>query len=129
MSSFVLGGAVRLMFGVGMGLIIAPATESIMGSLPQAKAGVGSAVNDTTRQTGGALGVAVIGSIFAAGTTPRHDVAGLPAAAQADVRDSIGKALAVAERLPAEQQRVIRSVADQRRTSPPCGSPSPSVPQ
>ena len=36
-----------------------------MGSLPRAKAGVGSAVNDTTRQTGGALGVAVIGSIFA----------------------------------------------------------------
>ena len=66
MSSFVGGGAVRLMFGVGMGFIMAPATESIMGSLPKAKAGVGSAVNDTTRQAGGALGVAVIGSVFAA---------------------------------------------------------------
>ena len=42
-----------------------------MGSLPAAKAGVGSAVNDTTRQAGGALGVAVIGSLFAAATTPR----------------------------------------------------------
>ena len=38
-----------------------------MGSLPLAKAGVGSAVNDTTRQVGGALGVAVIGSLFASG--------------------------------------------------------------
>ena len=61
----------RLLFGVGMGLVMAPATESIMGSLPKAKAGVGSAVNDTTRQTGGALGVAIIGSVFAATLPPR----------------------------------------------------------
>jgi MFS-type transporter involved in bile tolerance (Atg22 family) len=50
---------------MGMGLAMAPATESVMGSLPREKAGVGSAVNDTTRQLGGALGVAVIGSIVA----------------------------------------------------------------
>jgi EmrB/QacA subfamily drug resistance transporter len=50
---------------VGMGLAMPPATESVMGSLPREKAGVGSAVNDTTRQMGGALGVAVIGSIVA----------------------------------------------------------------
>ena len=42
---------------VGMGLVMAPATDSVMGSLPLAKAGVGSA-NDTTRQVGGAMGVA-----------------------------------------------------------------------
>jgi hypothetical protein len=46
--------------GVGMGLAMAPATDSIMGSLPTAKAGVGSAMNTTTRQVGGALGVAVL---------------------------------------------------------------------
>jgi hypothetical protein len=50
---------------IGMGLTMPPATESVMGSLPREKAGVGSAVNDTTRQVGGALGVAVIGSIVA----------------------------------------------------------------
>ena len=44
-------------------MTMAPATESVMGSLPREKAGVGSAVNDTTRQMGGALGVAVIGSV------------------------------------------------------------------
>src|SRR6266545_4985144 len=55
------------LLGTGMGLTMAPATESIMGSLPPAKAGVGSAMNDTTRQVGGALGVAVLGSILAAG--------------------------------------------------------------
>ncbi|MSO78704.1 MAG: DHA2 family efflux MFS transporter permease subunit [Acidimicrobiia bacterium] len=49
----------------GMALIMAPATDSIMGSLPLARAGVGSAVNDTTRQVGGAVGVAVIGSVYA----------------------------------------------------------------
>src|SRR3954453_9838035 len=54
----------------GMGLVMAPATESIMGSLPRSKAGVGSAMNDTTRQMGGAVGVAVIGSIFAISYRP-----------------------------------------------------------
>jgi class 3 adenylate cyclase len=53
------------LMSVGMGLTMAPATESVMGSLPREKAGVGSAVNDTTRQVGGALGVAAIGSIVA----------------------------------------------------------------
>ena len=52
-----------LVMSVGMGMTMAPATESVMGSLPRAKAGVGSAVNDTTRQVGGALGVAIIGTI------------------------------------------------------------------
>jgi hypothetical protein len=47
--------ATLALLGTGMGLTMAPATESIMGSLPLAKAGVGSAMNDTTRQVGGAL--------------------------------------------------------------------------
>ena len=48
-----------------MGLTSAPATEAIMGVVPTAKAGVGSAVNDATRLLGGTLGVAVIGSVYA----------------------------------------------------------------
>jgi hypothetical protein len=64
------GGYLDILFPMillasGMGLVMAPATESIMGSLPRAKAGIGSAMNDTTRQVGGALGVAVIGSVLA----------------------------------------------------------------
>ena len=50
---------VTIVLAVGMANVMAPATESIMGSLPRAKAGVGSAVNDTTRQMGGAIGVAL----------------------------------------------------------------------
>ena len=54
----------------GMAHVVAPATESIMGSLPRAKAGVGSAMNDTTRQVGGAVGVALLGSISASAFRP-----------------------------------------------------------
>ena len=50
--------------GVGLGMTTAPAAESIMGSLSADKAGIGSAVNDTTRELGGTLGVAILGSVF-----------------------------------------------------------------
>ena len=56
-------GIALLLMGAGMGLAGAPATESIMGSLPPERANIGSAVNDTTRELGGALGVAIVGSI------------------------------------------------------------------
>jgi EmrB/QacA subfamily drug resistance transporter len=54
-----------LLGGSGVGLVSAPATEAIMGVVPKAKAGIGSAVNDATRLLGSTLGVAVIGSVFA----------------------------------------------------------------
>jgi hypothetical protein len=54
-----------VLFGAGMGFTSAPATEAIMGVVPDEKAGAGSAVNDTTRLLGGTLGVAVMGSIYA----------------------------------------------------------------
>jgi EmrB/QacA subfamily drug resistance transporter len=114
MSSFVGGALVRLMFGAGMGLTTAPATESIMGSLPPGKAGVGSAVNDTTRQTGGALGVAVLGSIFA---LRYHAVIGdatfAPEAVRPEVKDSIGKALAAASSLGGTTSETIVAAARQ----------------
>ena len=54
-----------VLYGLGMGLSSAPATESIMGAISRSRAGVGSAVNDATRLIGGTLGVAVIGSVYA----------------------------------------------------------------
>jgi len=87
--------------GFGMGATMAPATASIMGSLPPAKAGVGSAMNDTTRMVGGALGVAVLGSLlsssYRSGIAPA--LSGLPRPAAAAARDSVGAALGVANRL------------------------------
>ena len=104
MSSFVGGCAVRLLFGVGLGLTSAPATESIMGSLPPSRAGVGSAINDTTRQTGGALGVAIIGSVFLAAYHHYADkAANLSTASRAALHDSVGRALDLARPLPAKQ--------------------------
>ena len=108
---------VLLVMSVGMGLTMAPATESIMGSLPLAKAGVGSAVNDTTRQVGGALGVAVMGSLLASayGSKMAEFLAGLPVsvpgAAAAAIEDSIGAAVGVAARLPGPAAEALTGTA------------------
>jgi EmrB/QacA subfamily drug resistance transporter len=85
----------------GMGNVMAPATESVMGALPQAKAGVGSAMNDLVRQVAGALGVAVIGSIVNVIYTDRMQpsVASLPPDAAEAAGDTVGGALAVAARM------------------------------
>ncbi|HEX9122721.1 MAG TPA: DHA2 family efflux MFS transporter permease subunit [Actinomycetota bacterium] len=96
--------------GVGMGMTMAPATESVMGSLPLAKTGVGSAMNDTTRMVGGALGVAVVGSVlssaYAAGIAPALSAVPDPRVAAA-AGDSIGAAVAIAHRVgPAGQPLV-----------------------
>ena len=100
-----IGGiVVRAIFGCGLALTATPATESIMGALPRDRAGVGSAVNDTTRQIGGALGVAVIGSLFAwRYHASLSDLSGLPADAASAAQNSIGKAIQVAKTLPSEQ--------------------------
>ena len=63
--SYGIIAAQMVLYGLGMGLTSAPATESIMGAISRRKAGVGSAVNDSTRLVGGTLGVAVIGSVYA----------------------------------------------------------------
>jgi EmrB/QacA subfamily drug resistance transporter len=64
-SGYTLAGSALAVMGFGMGLAMAPATEAIMGALPRAKAGVGSAMNDVLREVGGTLGVAVLGSVLA----------------------------------------------------------------
>jgi hypothetical protein len=76
-----------------MGLTFAPATDSIMGSVPREQAGVGSAVNDTTRQLGGVLGVAVIGSLLATRYSSRIDALAVPAGTRSAARSSLGAAL------------------------------------
>jgi EmrB/QacA subfamily drug resistance transporter len=87
--------------GSGMGLVSAPATEAIMGVVPKAKAGVGSAVNDATRLLGTTLGVAVIGSVYASLYSSRLTMA-LPAALPRHLantaHDSVGAALEIAHR-------------------------------
>ena len=94
--------AQMVVLGTGMGLTSAPATEAIMGVVPKAKAGVGSAINDATRLLGGTLGVAVIGSVYASLFASRLTNAlpgGLPAAAVRTAHASVGAALTVASKV------------------------------
>jgi hypothetical protein len=88
-----------------MGWIMGPATESVMGAVPEDKSGVASAMNDVTRQVGGSLGTAVIGSLISSLYASRigDSVASLPDGARLAAEDSIGKANAVAAKLPAAQ--------------------------
>jgi MFS transporter, DHA2 family, multidrug resistance protein len=101
----------QCLFALGMGLTIAPATASIMGAVPSARAGVGSAINDTTRQVGGALGVAVLGSIGA--SLYRHSIGHSAAAAQlpAKALDSVGSTLNAARALPPGARLVASDAA------------------
>src|SRR5215470_1197861 len=96
--------AQMVLYGLGLGLTSAPATESIMGAISTAKAGVGSAVNDSTRLIGGTLGVAVLGSIYASvygsrltATTP----AAVPAQVAAVAHQSVGAAYVAAGQIAA----------------------------
>ena len=107
--------------GSGLGLVQAPATEAIMGSLPPAKAGVGSAVNDTARELGGTLGVAIVGSVFSSIYASRlgDALAGtpVPVDAIAIAQDSVGAANTVAEQAgaaggPPAQELVSGAVND-----------------
>jgi hypothetical protein len=93
-----------VLIGAGIGFTGAPATESIMGAVPAAKAGVGSAINDATRILGATLGVAVIGSVYASVYSSRLDsaLAGkLPPAASAVAHKSVSAAFQTAAQLDA----------------------------
>jgi EmrB/QacA subfamily drug resistance transporter len=91
--------------GGGMASVVPPAMESILSTLPRERAGVGSAVGNSVRQVGGALGIAVLGSVVMAVYRERVEPAagGLPAEAASGTRESVAGAYAVAERLGAPE--------------------------
>jgi hypothetical protein len=87
-----------------MGLTSAPATESILGAVSAAKAGVGSAVNDSTRLLGGTLGVAVLGSVYASVYRARLSAtipAAVPGRAAAIAHQGVGAAYVAAGKITA----------------------------
>jgi EmrB/QacA subfamily drug resistance transporter len=87
--------------GQGMGFAMSPATDAIMGALPRAKAGIGSAMNDVVREVGGTLGIAVLGSILSSSYRSGMDetTAGLPHGAAEAASDSVGAAHEVGAQL------------------------------
>ena len=107
-----------ILIASGLALLMPPSTEAIVSSLPRAKAGVGSAVNDTTREVGGAVGIALLGSLLSVGY--RNGLGnvtdGLPAQAAAAAEDSIGAAIQVAGQLGGEVGRALADAAAQAFT-------------
>jgi EmrB/QacA subfamily drug resistance transporter len=105
-----------VLLGAGLGLTTAPATEAIMGSLPAEKAGIGSAVNDTTRELGGTLGVAIVGSVFASAYSDDLASASALAGLSADVRATMERSMAAAHQiighLPARRIPELRDAVD-----------------
>src|SRR5262249_25443280 len=105
-----------IFFGISffMGNVMAPATASVMGSVPEEKAGVRSATNAVNRQVGGALGVAVIGSIIS--TVYSNHMSGeagaLPASIGRAAKESIGAAHAIAAHLPSTRAQELLSTSN-----------------
>ncbi len=87
-----------VLIAAGMGMAMAPATESIMDAVPADKAGVGSAMNDATRELGGVLGVAIVGSVVASSYSSAlgDATSALPAHTAAAASESVGAATAIA---------------------------------
>ncbi|NBS00099.1 MAG: MFS transporter [Actinobacteria bacterium] len=105
-----------VLMACGLALVTSPASESVMGSLPRDMAGVGSAINDTSREIGGTLGVAIIGSIFASTYSPQIvkllSPFNLPDAAQSAAEQSVGAAFAVSTQVgDATLSNAIREIA------------------
>ena len=90
-----------LILGAGVGLAMSPSTAAITSSLPEEKQGVASALNDTVREMGGAVGIALIGSVLNSSYRSNVEPAtvALPADVAEPVTEGIGGALAVAPRL------------------------------
>jgi EmrB/QacA subfamily drug resistance transporter len=86
------------LIGLGMGLTMTPAMDAALGEVPADRAGAGSALSMALRQVGGALGIAVLGSVLNAVYTARLDVAGLPADLAGTAKESVAAAIAVAAR-------------------------------
>ena len=101
-TSYLVIGVTFFFLAVSMGNVMAPSTDSVMGAVPEANAGIASAMNDVTRQVSGAFGVAVIGSVINTAYSASMDAAvtALPAEAAKAASDSVGAATRIASMLP-----------------------------
>jgi EmrB/QacA subfamily drug resistance transporter len=101
-----------VVFSCGMGLAMTPATDSIMGAVPRGNAGIGSAMNDTNRQVGGAMGVAVLGSLLSTEyRSALPSLGDLPPQADA-ARSSLGAATEVANAIGGPTGAMLQQLAN-----------------
>ena len=103
-----------LLTAAGAALAMTPATNAIVGSLPRAKQGVASAVNDTARELGSAFGIAILGSAFNSGYRGSIDgsLHGLPASVAAAARSAPADAFAAAQQAGAAGQSLATAARD-----------------
>jgi EmrB/QacA subfamily drug resistance transporter len=104
-----------VLFGLGAGLGLPALTDTVMAAVPEREAGIGSAVNDVSRQLGGALGVAVIGSIVSSAYRANlraHEPAGVPTSIAHASEKSIGVATQSARALPARTAAGLLNAAN-----------------
>ncbi|MET8565783.1 MFS transporter [Streptomyces flaveolus] len=98
-----------IILGLAIGLALSPCTDAIMGAFPESELGVGGAVNDTSLELGGSLGIALLGSLLATsyGDHLSDATAGgkLPASALDTARDSVGAGYAVAQGIGEKAQQ------------------------
>ena len=113
-TSYLVIGPIVAMFALGVGLVVAPAAEAVMGAVEVAKAGVGSAMNDMTQMLAGAFSIGVVGSVMYAIYAARlgEAVASLPAEQAEVVRDSIGAAVQLAASLPQADALALSAAAN-----------------
>ena len=107
--------AALFVFGFGAGLGMPALTDTVMAAVPERDAGVASAVNDVSREFGGALGIATIGSLVAGlyrGNVENALPTGVPAELGELVGEGVGVAAVVAQQLPAELGATLTAVAN-----------------
>jgi hypothetical protein len=112
-SPYWLIGVVLTIVGFGIGNVAAPSVDAIMGAVPEAKAGVASATNSVIRMIGGALGIAILGSIINSlyASKVASAVASLPPEYAAAAKDNVGAAITIAASLPGEAGQALSSAA------------------
>ncbi|MGY1497475.1 MFS transporter [Streptomyces sp. QTS52] len=99
-----------VVLGLAIGLALSPCTDAIMGAFPEAELGVGGAVNDTSLELGGSLGIAILGSLlstsYASHLTGATNGSKLPAGALSSAQDSVGAGYQVAQTIGAQAQQL-----------------------
>jgi len=106
-------GFTFFLLAYSMGCVMAPATDAVMGAVPQERAGVATAMNTVSRMVAGALGAAVMGSVIFTiyGNRVAAALAGLPTDVAAAAGDSVGAAAHIASSLPPEQGQALAAAA------------------
>ncbi|MGW0335285.1 MFS transporter [Streptomyces sp. NPDC003011] len=109
-----------VVLGLAIGLALSPCTDAIMGAFPESELGVGGAVNDTSLELGGSLGIAILGSLLATSYSGHLADAtagsGLPASALATAQDSVGAGYSVSQGIAGQAEKAAAQAA--RATDP-----------